>query len=127
MRAKKIIVRVLIILGAVIIALTVFAAAAYAFDCAMIKQGNEPMFARNVNAVNDGGTLIYCGLGYHIVKWHSFPENVGMGELSHDSYVCGWDIRRGYDINGTVRRGPNPADTYEFRIVSADVSEFLSE
>lgn len=126
MRAKKIIIRVLIILGAVIIVLTVLAAATYAFDCAMIKQGNEPMFAKRVDAVNDGGTLIYCGFGYHIVKWHSFPENVGFDELSDDKYVCGWDIRRGYDIGGTVRRGPNPADTYEFRIVSADVSEFLS-
>lgn len=126
MKAKKIIIRVLIILGAVIIVLTVLAAATYAFDCAMIKQGNEPMFAKRVDAVNDGGTQIYCGLGYHIVKWHSFPGNVGFDELSDDKYVCGWDIRRGYDIGGTVRRGPNPADTYEFRIVSADVSDFLS-
>ncbi len=126
MRAKKIIIRVLVIIGAVIIALTVFAAATYAFDCSMVKQGNEPMFARRVNAVNDGGTLIYCGFGYHIIKWHSFPENVGM-DVSYDSYVCGWDIRRGYDINGTVRRGPNPADTYEFRIISATVSDFTGE
>lgn len=126
MRAKKIVIRAVMILGAAVIALTAISAATYAFDCAMIKQGNEPMFARAVNAVNDGGTLIYCGLGYHIVKWHSIPENVGY-DLAADKYVCGWDIRRGYDVGGTLREGPDPADTYELRIVSADVSDLSAE
>lgn len=126
MRAKKIVIRVIIIFGAAVIALTAISAATYAFDCFMIKQGNEPMFARAVNAVNDGGTLIYCGLGYHIIKWHSLPENVGY-DTSAGKYVCGWDIRRSYDVGGTLRKGPDPADTYELCIVSAELFDSLAE
>lgn len=119
---KKAIIISASVVAAVGILLIGFSIFAYNTDVSRLKGGEEPLFVYHDNGVNDGGTLIYRGLGYKVIKWHrqfdntalereDFGELAGLGD-SNSIYVCGWDICRGGldELQGD----PDPNRTIDF-------------
>lgn len=126
MKTKKKVVLPLIIIGAVVVFFALFSVLTYGVNVSLMSNNTSPLFVFNTNMVNDGGTKIYTGLGYHIVEWSSFVENAHQDEdiekalensdLSREEYeelaktnrvyVCGWDIAWGYDYDSTVKNRP---------------------
>lgn len=124
MKKERSIIKPLIISLAVIVLAVVlmigFSILTYNINVSRLNNGEDPLFVYHANSVNDGGTKIYHGLGYHIIKWHSYIENTPLegvdfhGIAGKDTvYVCGWDIGRGSDWN-TIQKGPSPEHTIDF-------------
>lgn len=55
---------------AIIFALAVIGGITFLVDCSSIRSEKEPVFARMTKALNDGGTVIYTGLGYKIINFN---------------------------------------------------------
>jgi hypothetical protein len=49
----------------------------YFADSGLADQGGKPIFSVPYAHVNDGGSTGYLGLGYQIIKWHSFADQKG--------------------------------------------------
>ncbi|MDE7398663.1 MAG: hypothetical protein K2N06_03955 [Oscillospiraceae bacterium] len=132
MKIKKTIKTLLIVCVVVIVLLGFFSIGTYNINVAQINNGKAPLFIFSTNVVNDGGTRIYKGLGYHIIEWSSYIENVDLKdehikkalensnlsrleleELSKTNivYVRGWDIAWGYDDMSTIKNGPGSEHT----------------
>ena len=99
-----------------------FSVLTYNINVSRLNNGEAPLFVYHANGVTDGGTVIYHGFGYHIIKWHSFIENTTLEgfdprkSANKDTvYVCGWDIGRGSDRN-TIQNGPSPEHTIDFHL-----------
>lgn len=116
----------LIITLAVIVLIVGFSVLTYGINVQRINNGRQPLFVFHANSVNDGGTKIYYGLGYHIVEWNSMfqntpPEKSDFAELTDIDmniniiYVRGTDIGFGFNDWNTVKNGPSPEHTIGFR------------
>ena len=104
----KRIIKPIIITAAVIVLIAVlltgFSALTYNLNVSRLNNGEDPLFIYRTDTVLDGGTKIYHGLGYHIIKWHQAYDKL---------YICGWDIGRGSERN-TLDNGPSPEHTSSF-------------
>lgn len=85
----------------------------YTIDHQRIRENHTPFFVYYKSDINDGGTIVFFGFGYHIVKWHRLIENSDY-ETGNGDYVCGWDIHNGYDVSNTLSLGPQSERTYNF-------------
>lgn len=137
MKTKKKIVLPLIIVGAVVVFLVLFSVSTYGVNVALMSGNMSPLFVFRANGVNDGGTKIYRGLGYHIVEWSRYIdrddlnnediikalEKAGLSEEEYEEFavtrpvfVCGWDIVWGYDDRSTIKKGPSSKHTINLHI-----------
>lgn len=55
---------------AIIFALAVIGGVTFLVDCSSIRSEKEPVFARMTKTLDDGGTIIYTGLGYKIIDFN---------------------------------------------------------
>lgn len=117
---KKPLMMTLVVIVSAIVLLTGFSVLTYNVNIQRLNNGEAPLFIFHTNAVNDGGTVIYSGVGYHIVKWKSFIENTPLEKNDFKEiaemdivYVCGWDIGFGRSWN-TIQSGPSPEHTIDF-------------
>lgn len=136
---KKVIIPLIIAIAAIAVIIVgsvvfynIFSTTTYNINVARLNNNEHPLYVRHINGVNDGGTQIYRGLGYHIIEWSSFFENADLKDediekalensnLSREEYeelagtkrvyVCGWDIAWGYDDWSTVKNGPDSEHT----------------
>ena len=114
----------LAVIASVCALMTGFSVLTYNINVYRLNKGEAPVFVYRTNSVNDGGTEIYRGLGYHVIAWHSLIENTSLERDSFGEpadmdavYVCGWDIRRGSDwntIHNTMQDGPSPERTFGY-------------
>lgn len=66
MKRKVIFVRVIVIISLILI----ICMTAFAIDYARVKKGKLPIFCVETVHVADGGTTIYMGLGYKVIKYN---------------------------------------------------------
>lgn len=71
---SRIIKRIALIAGIVLLALAVLSVTFYQVDKARVEADKKPVFALIHSACNDGGTTFYYGLGYQIVHWNRIAE-----------------------------------------------------
>lgn len=55
---------------AIIFALAVIGGVTFLVDCSSIRSEKEPVFAKMTKTLDDGGTIIYTGLGYKIIDFN---------------------------------------------------------
>lgn len=123
MRSKKVLLISLIAVVSAAILIAGVAFISYNVNMQRLNAGKAPVLVFRTNGINDGGSEIYNGLGFHIVKWHSFIENTGLEKSDYNVpdgkdtvYVCGWDIKFGYSFDETLKNGPDPETTLDFRL-----------
>lgn len=121
-KLKNTLIITLISVVSVAVVLVGFSVLTYNANIKRLNNGEEPSFIFRTDDMLDGGSKIYYGLGFHVIKWHSFIENTALdindfGEHAEKNavYVCGWDIGRGNDRD-TVKSGPSPEHTIDFRL-----------
>ena len=48
----------------------------FAIDSKLVSQAKQPLFViRALPAIKDGGSAIYYGLGYQVIKWHKMESD----------------------------------------------------
>ena len=83
----KDLIRIVIVLAG----LFIISISAYAVDISRAKNNQKPIFVINKTLLDDGGTVVYSGLGYQIVVWHKMtgrPRTFYYGVESH--YLAGF-------------------------------------
>ncbi len=45
-------------------------------DIIRFKNGKEPIFIVNQEHLNDGGTVVYYGIGYQLIEWKQIDDSV---------------------------------------------------
>lgn len=64
----KVLIAVLILIGLHFIT--------YSVDSKRVSESINPIFAvRAIPAIKDGGSAIYYGIGYQVIKWHKMEQN----------------------------------------------------
>ncbi|MGL4107170.1 hypothetical protein [Clostridium sp. LP20] len=58
-----------------VIAILIVSQVTYTIDKRLIEENKEPKFVIKTDMVKDGGTTIYKGLGYQVVRWNRFLED----------------------------------------------------
>lgn len=88
-KAKKIIKRACAVLATVIcISVTTFF-----IDSTLAENNKSPIFSIPYAHMNDGGSVCYLGLGYQIIKWKTYSDNLqyyNVGVEKH--YIFGIDL-----------------------------------
>ncbi len=54
-------------------------------DIIRFKNGNKPIFIVNEQHLNDGGTVVYYGIGYQLIEWKQMDDSV----ISDIGYLTG--------------------------------------
>ncbi len=131
---KKVIIPIIITISALVVIVVglvvgykIYSTTTYNTNIVRLNNGKHPLYVQQINAMNDGGTRIYKGPGYHIVEWSSFVENAHLKDediekalensnLSKEEYeelaktnmvyVRGWDIAWGVSYESTVKNRP---------------------
>lgn len=67
---KKIGIVVAITVGMLVLTILLLGIITYGIDAKKVAKGEAPQFCFKVEQVNDGGTLIYTGLGYKVIDYH---------------------------------------------------------
>lgn len=67
---KNIMKKVIKIILAVVLALVIIGGVTFLVDCSAVKSSKTPIFARCVKVYDDGGTMVYIGLGYKIIDFN---------------------------------------------------------
>lgn len=67
---KKIGIVIAITVGILIITILLLGVITYGIDAKKVAKGEAPQFCFKVEQINDGGTLIYTGLGYKVIDYH---------------------------------------------------------
>lgn len=62
--------KTLIIIGVILIVLVVLAITFFGVDYFRVQNQETPIFAIKTDEVNDGGTVIYTGLGYKVIDYN---------------------------------------------------------
>lgn len=80
----------IILIVSIIIFLILFAFVSRRIDTARIEQGKMPIFCTKMADVGDGGSEIYIGLGYKVIK---YDKSNGFQKIE----IGGWNLE--YDPN----------------------------
>jgi len=82
MKNKKKIIKILIIL------LLVFSIHELSFllDKNTIGKGKPPLFALSLIKYKDGGSVVYYGFGYQVLRWHRAQLDLGVREVAYEIY-----------------------------------------
>ena len=72
----------------------------YERDYKTVISGGSPIFILRETRVKDGGTIIYYGLGYQIIKWKQF-------------YIDKINNKEGYKVGIEIYKFPNYRDLKE--------------
>lgn len=110
---KRLLINLCVIVAIIIVAGLLFGSITFAIDAQRIEKGEAPLFAVQTNGLLDGGTVIYSGFGYHIVKWHGYAENYDYSS-ENGTYACGWEMSIGNDVSSTISLGPRSGKTIDF-------------
>lgn len=71
----------------------------YNIDSNLIAAEKQPLFVIKGDMAKDGGTTIYHGFGYSIIKWNRLASRIVNGERI-DGVEVGYEICRLYkDVN----------------------------
>ena len=62
--------KTLIIIGVILIVLAVIALTFFGVDYFRVQNQENPIFAIKTDEVNDGGSIIYTGLGYKVIDYN---------------------------------------------------------
>lgn len=65
----------------------------FVLDRNAIEKGNKPSFALNLVRYKDGGSVVYYGLGYQVLRWHemSLGERKIAQEIYRFPFFKKWD------------------------------------
>ena len=67
----------------------------FVVDFSLVKNKKNPIFAINLITERDGGTEIYYGIGYKVIKYNVMGDT---GEIVKDDYAIGtWFLK--YDAD----------------------------
>ena len=80
----------MILIAIIIIVLILFSFISRRIDTARIEQGKMPIFCTKMADVGDGGSEIYIGLGYKVIK---YDKSNGFQKIE----IGGWNLE--YDPN----------------------------
>lgn len=80
----------MILIAIIIIVLILFSFISRRIDTARIEQGKMPIFCTKMAEVGDGGSEIYIGLGYKVIK---YDKSNGFQKIE----IGGWNLE--YDPN----------------------------
>lgn len=82
--------KILKLLLAVVLALAILGGVMFLIDCSNVKSGKEPLFAKEIGALNDGGTIEYMGLGYKIIDFNRLngydETKVGLWYIKYEDF-----------------------------------------
>lgn len=57
----------------------------YSVDSKMVSASKDPIFSiRSKPAIKDGGSAIYYGFGYQVIRWHKIEQNTGRRLLGYE-------------------------------------------
>lgn len=75
--------KVLMIIGIILIVLIVLALTFFGVDYFRVQKQEKPLFAIKTDEVNDGGTIIYTGLGYKVIDYNRLDgyDEIKIGSL----------------------------------------------
>ena len=75
--------KVLIIIGIILIVLIVLALTFFGVDYFRVQNQEKPLFVIKTDEVNDGGTIIYTGLGYKVIDYNRLDgyDEIKIGSL----------------------------------------------
>lgn len=80
------------IIACVIVLITLIHFITYTIDKSLIVRDSDPWFCIETMALKDGGTKMYYGLGYQIIKWNYLSEkNVDGKEI--------YGVEHGFEIH----------------------------
>lgn len=61
---------------AVIIILIFISVSTFLIDSCLAEDNKSPIFSFPYAHINDGGSVCYLGLGYQIIKWKTYSEDL---------------------------------------------------
>jgi len=77
----------------------------YSIDSIRVSESRKPIFVIiSLPFIKDGGSAIYYGIGYQVIKWHKFDEN-------SQERLLGFEIHR-IPYFKSYEDGPDPNIKY---------------
>lgn len=86
----------LVIAGILLLCIRIYSDWSYNDDLKSLSNNNVPHHFFCKDAVNDGGTQIYYGVGYTVIVWHRIDDSYD--EKKGTRYICGWEVHRGINF-----------------------------
>jgi hypothetical protein len=103
MRKKKIVKVTLTIIIMLLLLLYLVHKLTYQYDKNAIQNGNPPVFSIAFIRIKDGGSNIYYGVGYQILRWHTELET-GERKIAYEIYK--------YPHYKDWKEGPEPSTLF---------------
>jgi hypothetical protein len=107
MKNKKIVISIIIIFIMLLLSLYPIHKLTYELDKNAIDHGNAPSYALPLIRMKDGGSVVYYGIGYQVLRWH-IGFDTGERKVAYEIYI--------YPAYKEWEDGPEPTTNYfEYR------------
>lgn len=74
----------LILVIIIILAIVFLPRITYTIDSSLVEQDKRPIFVIKRVMVKDGGTIVYMGFGYQVIKWNRLTDKGA--EIGYEIY-----------------------------------------
>lgn len=81
------------VIACIVVILPLLHCITYSIDKTLIGKDSDPWFCKKTVGLKDGGTKVYYGLGYQIIKWNKIKIKTVNGEYIH-GVEHGFEIHR---------------------------------
>jgi hypothetical protein len=95
------------VIACIIAVLSLLHCITYSIDKTLIGKDSDPWLCKKTVSLKDGGTKVYYGLGYQIIKWNKISTKIVSGEYIH-GVEHGFEIHR-YPYFVDWAKGPTVA------------------